>query len=75
MTKSYNIKGELFEETPFENGSINDTIKRYKKGKIQNEVPFIDGHNTGTFKEYDENGKVLREIEYLDGTRKQTKIN
>jgi antitoxin component YwqK of YwqJK toxin-antitoxin module len=71
MQRLYRKTGELFSETPYKNGKINGTYKRYFEwGGLIEKCTFIDDKKVGIdiwYNESDKGSKLWREIPYIDG--------
>ncbi len=60
----YNIDGFIINKETFNNGNIATQTAFFKNGKIKRLVAFKNGIKHGVTKEYDDEGVLLKEIEY-----------
>ena len=56
-------------EYAFEKGIIRHYVARYKNGQVREEPAYnVNGNREGNMKTYDENGTVIDDVPYIDGT-------
>lgn len=65
-TKEYYSNGKIKKETRIVNGE-GKTTTYYENGKVETITTYKEGKINGTKKEFDNNGKLLKETLYKDG--------
>ena len=62
--ESFELNGNLIEEASYSRNEISGFTKKYLNGVLFEEGKFFNGRRGGTWKSYDDTGKLKRIQEY-----------